>query len=99
MNITTEEIFDFDHLDQLWQRVRDLRPGVRLAVRNPNLGAQGVRLKISKDERFSDFTTYAARHTGPFSPSDVYSFTIRKNSRRRSTATGREARVGIGFRH
>jgi len=83
MNITIEEIFDFDHLDQLWQRVNGLRPGVRLAVRNPNMGAQGVRLKISRDERFSDFTTYAARHTAPFAPSDVYSFTIYKNSRRR----------------
>ena len=83
MNITTVEIFEFEHLDQLWERIRDLRPGASLAVRNPSIGSQGVRLKISRDERFSQFTTYAARHTGPFAPSDVYSFTIHKNSRRR----------------
>jgi hypothetical protein len=83
MNITTEQIFEFEHLDQLWERVRDLRPGLSLAARNPNIGAQGARLKISRDERFSNFTTYAARHTAPFATGDAYSFTIHKNSRRR----------------
>ena len=83
MNTVTKEIFDFDHLDQLWERIQELRPGMRLAVHNPNLGAQVARLKISRDERFSEFTTYAARHAGPFAPGDAYSFTIHKNSRRR----------------
>ena len=86
MNISTQAIFDFDHLDELWQRVQELRPGTRLAVRNPAIGAQVARRKISRDERFSDFTTYAARHTGPFAAGDVYTFTIHKNSRRRRAA-------------
>lgn len=83
MITTTEAIFEFEHLDQLWERVRNLRPGASLAVRNCSMGSQGARLRISRDERFSDFTTYAARHSGPFAAGEVYSFTIHKNARRR----------------
>ncbi len=83
MNTTTDQIFEFDDLDDLWKRIKDLKPGERLAVRNRTIMAQGMMSEIKEDTRFNEFTTYAAKHKAPFQRTDLHLFTIYKDSTRR----------------
>ena len=76
MNTTTDQIFEFDDLDELWNRVKDLQPDVHLGVKSRSIMAQGVISEVKEDPRFKDFTTYAAKHKGSFQRTDLYLFTI-----------------------
>jgi len=78
MNMTTDQIFEFDDLDDLWKRVKDLKSGENLAVRNRTIMAQGVISEIREDPRFKEFTASAASHKGSFQRTDLHLFTIHK---------------------
>ena len=77
MNMTTDQIFEFDDLDDLWKRVKDLKSGENLAVRNRTIMAQGVISEIREDPRFKEFTASAAKHI-TFQRTDLHLFTIHK---------------------
>jgi hypothetical protein len=79
---TSNPVFDFDDLNALWNRVKDLKPNEHLQVRRPDQGAQGAINEIKADLRFKDFTTYNARHTKPFEATDTTLFTIYKTPKR-----------------
>ena len=78
MNTTTDQIFEFDDLDDLWNRVKDLKSGEHLGVKSRSIMAQGVMSEIKEDARFKEFTTSAAKHKGSFQRTDLYLFTIHK---------------------
>jgi len=77
MNMTDQGV-EFDDLDDLFNRVKDLKSGEHLAVRSRTIMAQGVISELKEDPRFHDFTASAAKHKGAFQRNDLNLFTIQR---------------------
>src|SRR3954471_23329688 len=77
MNLTDQAV-EFDDLDDLYNRVKDLNSGDHIAVRSRTIQAQGVISELREDPRFHDFTASAAKHKGSFQHNDLNLFTIQR---------------------
>jgi hypothetical protein len=89
MKTPNADVFEFDTLEQLWSRVKQLKGSEHLQVRRVwpggSQGAQGAIIEIEAEGRFKGFETYVARHMGPFEQNDQTLFTIHRNPHRWAT--------------
>jgi len=73
--------YEFDHLDELYERVGDLKPGQEIKVRRRGQIAQDAMKEVNSDPRFEDSSVFQyARNAGPWTLPDPTVFMIQRLS-------------------
>ena len=87
MVVTKDQIFEFDDLDTLWERVKDLSQTEHLEVRRCGpagaQAAQGAINETRNDPRFADFIVSVAKHRRAYELDDQTLFRISRKPNRR----------------
>jgi len=82
--IVMQDIFEFDNLDALHKRVKDLKAGETIEVKHTSLVAFAIINDLEGDERFKNFQYVTAKFYRQGDPVDHSSFEI---SRKRSLSS------------